>query len=138
PNGLERLARSGVAGDIAAEESDQRDRGCERQRGADSPPGEQDRIRDRFVLGRNLLQLRRELGRRACGDQHVVDALQARPLIGRQVVPDQVSKFRWLAHESSPSNASASLERALRVRVLTVPSGIPTKSAISLCESPPQ
>ena len=44
----------------------------------------------------------------------------------------------WGGHSSVPSSSCASRESALRVRVFTVPRGIPSESAISLCESPRQ
>ena len=50
-------------------------------------------------------------------------------------VDDLVEGWAALAHRSS-SSASASRASPLRVRVLTVPSGIERKVATSLCESP--
>ena len=71
------------------------------------------------------------------GDQELVGAAQARPLLGRQIGPDELVEIGLASHSSS-SSASASRLSALRVRVLTVPSGMFRNSAISDCESPLQ
>ena len=76
------------------------------------------------------------LGRRAGGDEQVVHALEPRPLARLEVGADELVEVG--PHRSSSSSASASRASALRVRVFTVPSGIPSRSAISLWESPRQ
>ena len=51
---------------------------------------------------------------------------------------DPTSSSKSGAHRSSSSSASARRASALRVRVFTVPSGIPRRSATSLCDRPLQ
>ena len=81
----------------------------------------------------------RELGRRPNLDEQVVHTTQPLALGRVEIGADEgVEVGRSLAHRNSPSSASASRARALLVRVFTVPSGIPSTSAISLCESPRQ
>ena len=73
-------------------------------------------------------------------DQELVDALEPCAFCRRDLAPDQIVEIGRVlpAHRSSPYKTSAKRPRPARVRVLTVPSGIPRKSATSLCESPPQ
>ncbi len=67
-----------------------------------------------------------------------VDRLDRETLarVRRDVVADELAEVRT-AHDSS-SSRSARRASALRVRVLTVPSGMLRNSATSLCDSPPQ
>src|SRR5205823_14730943 len=88
-------------------------------------------------LGR-VLEGRRELGRRAGGDEEVVHAVQALALARRHVLADELAEVGRAAHSSSPSRRSASRPRPLRVRVFTVPSGTFRNSATSLWDMPPQ
>src|SRR5262249_36715503 len=89
----------------------------------------------------SLLQREGELGARPGLDGHLMHLLQAGPLVGWDVVTDELGEF-WssLVHprSSSPSSRSAIRARPLRVLVFTVPRGMPRKSATSLCERPPQ
>src|SRR6187402_2837061 len=64
--------------------------------------------------------------------------LETSSFLGGKVVAQEVAKVRRVGHESSPSSRSARRASALRVRVLTVPSGTSRNCAISLWESPPQ
>ena len=64
-----------------------------------------------------------------------VRAQQARALLVRHLLADEIVEVRCPRHCNSPSSMSARRLRPARVRVLTVPSGMPRKSAISLCES---
>ena len=89
-----------------------------------------------------LPQGRRQLGRRARRHEHRVDLLEARALGRRQIVgvdefvelrPSNPSP-RNSRQSSSSSRIVASRCSALRVRVFTVPSGIPSLAATSLCE----
>ena len=66
----------------------------------------------------------------------VVHAPQPLALRGIFDVADEVVEA--VAHRSSSSSRSARRASALRVRVLTVPSGTFRNAEISLCESPPQ
>jgi hypothetical protein len=87
------------------------------------------------VAGRRLLERGRQLGGRPGRNQHLVDLPQSLELLGRSLLADQVFELGRVRHLNSSSSWSASRASALRVRVFTVPSGIPTSSAISLCES---
>src|SRR5207237_2510228 len=79
-----------------------------------------------------------QLGRRACPEEEVVDALEALALASVETfAADQVFEV-GPGHASSPSRRSASRARPLRVRVLTVPSGISRNWATSLWERPLQ
>ena len=68
----------------------------------------------------------RKLRRRPGRDQELVDAKQplALPAPAGSSLPDELVEAGPVGHRSSPSSASASRASALRVRVLTVPSGI--------------
>ncbi len=79
---------------------------------------------------------RRRRRRRPGGDEELVHALETRAFGRLEAASDQIVEVR--RHSSSPSRASASRESALLVRVFTVPSGIPRRSATSLCERPRQ
>src|SRR5207248_9617492 len=85
-------------------------------------------------LPRRLRERGRELGRRPGGDEQLVHPPQALGLLALHLVADEVAKVPG-RHSSSSSSRSASRARPPRVRVLTVPSGIPSRSAISLCDS---
>ena len=123
------------AEEVAEREGRDHERGGEHETGSKPVTRKLDQA---ALRPRRLGELLGELGRRAGGDEQVVDALQAFPLRGREVVSDEVAEVRWPAHESSPSRTSAKRDSALRVRVLTVPSGMSRNSAISLWERPPQ
>jgi len=56
-----------------------------------------------------------------------VHALEAFGLVRLEIVADEVAEVGPAA-QSSPSRISASRARAARVRVLTVPSGMPRNS----------
>src|SRR5207237_6661746 len=72
-------------------------------------------------------------------DEQVVHAPKPFGLPRRGILADELAEVGFARHESSPpSSRSASRDSALRVRVLTVPSGSPSRSAISLCDSPLQ
>ena len=130
--------RVALAGDEPAEERRQRDRGGD--------PEQQPRAAARQdvdvvapLLGLGLQQVRRQLWRRPGRDQQVVHALQARGLLGAEVVAaGELVEGRAVAHPSSSSSSTARRPSAARVRVLTVPSGMFRNSAISDCESPLQ
>ena len=112
-----------------------------RDRGADRESRDGDRRRDGKQCAAPSARAERDdsrsrLGGRPGRDEQVVDALQPRVLRWVEVAADEIVELG--RHRSSSSSASASRESALRVRVLTVPSGISRRSAISLCESPLQ
>src|SRR5205085_10159803 len=96
--------------------------------------------RQRLFRPRHLFELGGELGRRAGLDEEVVDPLQPVALGGRNLAAEELIEVGDLrpAHLNSPSRASARRPSPARVRVLTVPSGIPRKSATSRCDRPPQ
>ena len=124
------------AGKEAPEEREQRDRRCEREQRAGAAARQLDR---NLLLGRvRLGQRGRELGRWAGLDQQLVHALEPRALLGREVLAHELAEVGLSRHSSSPSRRSAMRASAARVRVLTVPSGIPRYSATSDCERPPQ
>ena len=85
-------------------------------------------------------QVRRQLGRRAGLDQEVVDALAAvrASSVRRSSPPTSSSKFGRSVIRAPPRATRPGRASAARVRVLTVPSGMPRNSAISDCESPLQ
>ena len=121
---------------IAADERDERDCGREGEQGTDPSPGKALLV----VAGRlgvRLEERRRQLGRRPGEDEHLVHALEPGALLLVHVVADQLAEVRGLSHPSS-SRRSARRERAARVRVLTVPSGMSRNSATSDWESPLQ
>ena len=127
--------------DVATDEGDERNRRRECERGA-GPPARQQLVSvlvqaPGAVAEARLLEPGRQLGHRPGREQQVVGAPQALPLLGGHVLADQFVEV-GLAGQFSSSSASASLLSALRVRVLTVPSGMFRKSAISDCESPLQ
>ena len=76
------------------------------------------------------------LRRRIDREQQLVHAAEPLPLALVVDVADELVEA--VAHGSSSSSRSASRASALRVRVLTVPSGTCRNAEISLCESPPQ
>ena len=76
------------------------------------------------------------LGRRASRDEELVHTLEARALDRLEIRTDE--RVEVGRHRTSSSRASARRARALLVRVLTVPRGMWSRSATSLCESPPQ
>src|SRR5205085_4978448 len=74
-------------------------------------------------------------------DEQLVRPAQPLTLVTGDVAADELIEVRDAirAHGPiSPSSIVASRPRPERVRVLTVPSGIPRKSATSLCDKPPQ
>src|SRR5438067_3939905 len=81
--------------------------------------------------------MRRELRGRARGDEQAMHLLEPLALAGREILVHHVLE-PWIHANSSPSSTPASRVRALRVRVLTVPSGIARYSATSLCDMPLQ
>ena len=112
-----------VRGDVPAEErQDERDE--RRREEHDASPDPVRALRERHRERRPGLELRRELRWRACGHQQLVHAPQALALVRAHLGADQRLEFRRPAHASSPSSTSASRARPLRVRVLTVPSGM--------------
>ena len=84
-----------------------------------------------------MLETGRQLGRRPRDEKRLVRGEQVLALPGGNVGADQVVEL-GSGHRVSPSSSVASLARPLRVRVLTVPSGMPRYPATSLWESPPQ
>ena len=83
-----------VAGEVPADERDQRDRGREGERRADAAAGQAGRLHaPRASAPRpsgSLFELGWQLGRRAGLDQHLVHALEALVLSGREALSDQV------------------------------------------------
>src|SRR5207248_8965770 len=84
---------------------------------------------------RELREPGRQLRWRPRLDEQLVHAAQLLLLLGIEAL--EIDQFVERRH-SSPSRMCASRWRPLRVRVLTVPSGIPSVSATSLCERPRQ
>src|SRR5205807_4833911 len=81
----------------------------------------------------------RERRRRAGLDEKIVDTLEPCALLGRHVGAEELVELGRTGHDASSfSRTSARRASALRVLVLTVPSGMFRKSAISLCERPLQ
>ena len=93
-DGLEGVAGVLVAGEVPADERDQRDRRREGERRADTAPGQAGRLTLRCGAGASsvghLFELGWQLGRRAGLDQHLVHALEALVLSGREALSDQV------------------------------------------------
>src|SRR5919108_349950 len=90
--------------------------------------------RERRPERRAALDLRRQLGRRTGLQQQLVHPAQPLPLLRAHLLADQIVELRRPRHASSPSSRSASRASALRVRVLTVPSGMFRYPATSLCD----
>ena len=126
-----------TAGDEAAEEGRDAD-GCrDGQHEAGPAPWEElDVLLARIEVG--LDERGRQLGRGPRGEQELVDALEPRTLLVGEVADELAEVGGLVGHPSSSSSWSARWASAARVRVFTVPSGIPRYSATSDCESPLQ
>src|SRR5439155_20785607 len=90
----------------------------------------------RLLHPRHRLERRGQLWRRSGFHEQLVSAPEPLALLRRDVLADELVEVRRASHRSSPSSRSASRPSPARVRVLTVPSGMPRKSATSLCDSP--
>ena len=127
-----------MAEEVAAAEGDQRERRRDHRCERPAALREQRELQDLGLggLSRGRLERRRQVGRRAGLDQQVVRATQPRLLLGRQAA--RVDEVVEVGHSSSSPRTSESRVSAARVRVFTVPSGMPRNSATSLWLSPLQ